>query len=598
MMDRIPIYQERQEQFEGQLKEAKKRHNILAAVRLAVFAAAILACWLLWSVGPAAIFTVIGLTIAAFLVLMKLSTRIQNQIAYYQALAKINEDEVSAAYGGYVGFEEGNYYLRGEHPYNSDLDVFGRGSIFQYINRTCTLPGRDQLAAWLQHPTMDIEAIKARQEAIKELTPKLEWRQDFQAAGLAQEETREDKDLVMEWVDEPSYFSTKWYFKVLMYLFPAIMFSLIALSMLEIVPSQITAAFFFLQLGIAFAFAKRISHYHNKVSSRHAILAKYSKLLELIEGEQFSAPLLKNLQSKLTTNGKPASQHFNQLTRIVSSFESRQNILAAVFTNGLFLWDLHNSVRLEKWKDLFKEDLVSWFDVPAQFDALNSLATMAYNRPSFNYPEPQQGDFYIEAVGMGHPLLYEATRIDNDLTIGGSGHFILTTGANMAGKSTFLRGIGVNLILAMAGAPICSEQFRFVPVQIYTSMRASDSLLEHESFFYAELMKLKSIIDALQDGQQMFVLLDEILKGTNSKDQQTGSKALLDQLINLKASGMIATHDLELGKLEDEYGGRIRNKCFEIAIEDDELVFDYKLKDGISQSLNATFLMKKMGITV
>ena len=598
MMDRIPIYQERQEQFEVKLKEAKKRHSILAAVRLGVFGVSILACWLFWGYGPAAVFTVIGLAIAAFLVMMKQGTKVQREIAYFKALAKINEDEVSAAYGGYVGFEEGNYYLRGEHPYNSDLDIFGRGSIFQYINRTCTLPGRDLLAGWLQFPTMEMDIILARQKAIQELAPKLEWRQDFQAAGLAQEETREDKELVMEWVDEPSYFSTKWYFKVLMYLFPAIMFLLIALNMLEMVPTQITVAFFFLQLAIAFAFAKRISHYHNKVSSRHAILAKYATLLGLIEQEKFEADWLKELQAKLTTNGKPASQHFKQLTRIVSSFESRQNILAAVFTNGLFLWDLHNSVRLEKWKDLFKEDLVAWFDVPAQFDALSSLATLAYNRPSFNYPTPEEGDFFVEAKGMGHPLLYEATRIDNDLTIAGSGHFILTTGANMAGKSTFLRGIGVNLILAMTGAPICAEQFRFVPVQIYTSMRASDSLLEHESFFYAELMKLKNIIDALQGGQQLFILLDEILKGTNSKDQQTGSRAFLEQLVSLKASGMIATHDLELGKLEQEYDGRIRNKCFEIAIEDDELVFDYKLKDGVSQSLNATFLMKKMGITV
>ncbi len=598
MTDNSHIYQERIDRFTEQLQQVKRQHSITSAARLIAFFATMLLAWYLYKVSPVAVLGVVAVGVALFIVLVKRAANFKAKMDYYEALVKINENEQSAGYGGYLSFEMGNNYLSADHPYSSDMDIFGQGSLFQYINRTITILGRNQLAKWLAEPEQDITVIKQKQDAVKELAPLLDWRQDFQAADLNSEETAKDKGLVLEWLAEPIYFANKWYFKVALIVMPLTMLSLIVLALLGIVSAQVAGTMFFVQLVFSLIFARRINDYHSKVSERHAVLKKYATLLALIEKQDFKAPLLQSMLAKLRNGNQAASQSFLRLTKIVDSFESRQNILGGVITNGLFLWDLQNAVRLEKWKESFKDSLADWFDVPATFDALCSLATLTYNRPTFNFPELQEGKFKMEAIDMGHPMLYEATRIDNDLTIAGPGHFILTTGANMAGKSTFLRAVGVNLVLAMAGAPVCAGTFRFAPTEIYTSMRASDSLLEHASFFYAELSKLKNIIDALHEGRSMFILLDEILKGTNSKDQHLGSKGFIEQLVNLGASGMVATHDLSLGEMANEYNGRIRNMCFEIAIEDDEMVFDYKFKEGISQSLNATFLMKKMGITV
>lgn len=598
MEERITTYEERKQHYTNKLKETQNQERINSAIRLTVFFSVLAAIAFFYQEGFGAVMAILLLGALGFVFLVRRGTKLNKEAAYYEAMAQINENEMNAVYGGYLEFEEGNSYLTGDHPYSSDLDIFGRGSIFQYINRTCTLLGRDLLAGWLSEPELNPEVILSRQEAVKELTPLLEWRQEYQSAGNAKDDSKDDKAKVMEWLAEPIFFANKWYLRAWLYISPAIMALLIVAGVFNLIDVSFVVAWFFLQLGTALAFNKRISQFHNKVSSRHQMLSKYSKLLGLIETQEFQSPMLAGLKQKVHIENESAAESFGKLTRIVDSFESRQNILGAIFTNGLFLWDLHNAVRLEQWKEKFKHSLEHWFNTPAQIDALNSLATLAYNRPTFNYPVPESGPFHLEAKDLGHPMLYEASRIDNDITFGTPGTFIMTTGANMAGKSTFLRAMGVNLLLGTTGAPVCAGEFRFVPTQIYTSMRASDSLLEHESFFYAELMKLKSIIDALQEGKHMFILLDEILKGTNSKDQQTGSRAFVKQLVGLKASGMIATHDLALGDLAETHPGLVHNMCFEIAIEDEEMVFDYKLKNGISQSLNATFLMKKMGITV
>lgn len=598
MIDRTEIYQERVTRYQEQLTSELQKQKITSISRLAAFLVTAALVWYAWDLGSTAVMAALAVGIGGFIFLVKRHNKLKKHIAYLEAMVKQNEDEMSAGYGGFISFEEGNMYMDHEHPYTNDLDIFGRGSLFQYINRTTTLPGRDLLAKWLAEPELDIDVIKTRQKAVQELDPKLDWRQDFQVAGDPSEENADDQAMVLEWINEPVFFVNKWYMRAILITLPLGMLALVILAVLGIIDANFVAAMFLLQLIVSLAFTKKIGQYHNKVRDRHQVLRKYAKLLALIEAEQYEAPLLKDLaQSANSTDTGKASEKFMKLTTIVDSFESRQNVFGAIFTNGLFLWDMQNAVRLEKWKEQFKDDLKNWFDVAAQFDAIISLATLAYNRPSFNYPEPESGTFHFDAHDLGHPMLYEATRIDNDIQMG-AGNFILTTGANMAGKSTFLRAVAVNLILAMTGAPVCAGSFKFVPVHIYTSMRASDSLLEHESFFYAELVKLKNIIDALDQHGQMFVLLDEILKGTNSKDQQTGSKALIEQLLRMNASGMVATHDLALGAMADTYPGKIRNMCFEIAIEDEEMVFDYKFKEGISQSLNATFLMKKMGITI
>ncbi|MEM6804719.1 MAG: hypothetical protein AAF696_25200, partial [Bacteroidota bacterium] len=272
------------------------------------------------------------------------------------------------------------------------------------------------------------------------------------------------------------------------------------------------------------------------------------------------------------------------------------NAFAGILLNGTVLWDIKYMIRLEKWREAHREELSLWFEVIGKWDALLSWARFSYNHPDFVLPEILEGDFKMEAEGLGHPLLDPKTRVDNDMTLAKPGEFLIITGANMAGKSTFLRTVGVNLILAMNGAVTCAQNLRCSPIEMLTSVRATDSLQDHESYFYAELKRLKILIDKLREGKPIFIIVDEMLRGTNSRDKQEGSRQFIKQLIELKGVGMIATHDLSLGSLQDEFPDFARNKRFEVDITDEQLSFDYKLRDGISQNLNATFLMKQMGI--
>jgi DNA mismatch repair ATPase MutS len=255
-------------------------------------------------------------------------------------------------------------------------------------------------------------------------------------------------------------------------------------------------------------------------------------------------------------------------------------------------------MRLEQWQQAYNDKLPRWFDALAEIEALASLSAFSYDNPGYVFPDISTDHFVIQAGDACHPLIPSIQRINNQISVTHRGHFNIITGANMAGKSTYLRTIGVNLILALAGAPVCAASFSCYPARIFTSLRTTDSLSTNKSYFYAELLRLKELIDRLNSGEELFILLDEILKGTNSTDKQAGSKALLTQLIGLGAAGFIATHDLELGNLINTFPEDVTNYCFEAEIIGEELHFDYKLKPGIAKNLNATFLMKKMGITI
>jgi DNA mismatch repair ATPase MutS len=272
-------------------------------------------------------------------------------------------------------------------------------------------------------------------------------------------------------------------------------------------------------------------------------------------------------------------------------------MIAWAFLNGIFLWDILQMLRLENWQKKNREKAGDWFDVIAETDALNSLANYYFNNDEYIFPEINDGEFSVKAVNLGHPLINKSQLVGNDVDIR-KGEFIIVTGANMAGKSTYLRTVGVNLVLAMAGAPVCAGSYIFRPIRLFTSIRTSDSLTDNESYFYAELKRLKRIIDEIKSGKEVFIILDEILKGTNSKDKHSGSEALLKQLIQYKATGIIATHDVALGILEKTFPENIKNLCFEVDITSDKLTFDYKLRPGVSRNMNATILMRQMGITV
>jgi DNA mismatch repair ATPase MutS len=334
---------------------------------------------------------------------------------------------------------------------------------------------------------------------------------------------------------------------------------------------------------------------HGKLGKKLDIFRKYGELFDGIEKENFKSELLTNLQDNLKNDSSTAREKVNRLSSIISAFDNRLNLLAGVILNGLFLWDIQCMLRLEKWKTHNKDKIQQWFNVLGEYDAFSSLANYACNNPEFVYPVPDS-EVILEFKQSGHPLIPYDTRIDNDIRLSGQGKFIIITGANMAGKSTFLRTVSINLLLGMMGAPVCAQSARFSPVDIFSSMRTSDSLQKNESYFYAELKRLNSLLEHLGKGNRLFIVLDEILKGTNSADKQKGSRAVLEKIIRLNGLGLIATHDLDLAELEKKYPDNLVNRCFEIEIEGDNIHFDYKLYEGITKRMNALLLLQQMGI--
>ena len=335
----------------------------------------------------------------------------------------------------------------------------------------------------------------------------------------------------------------------------------------------------------------KIGVFHEQISRKKDILEKFAKLLHYFQKEEFDSTVLKNL----SVQAREADVKVKKLAALVSYLNARLNLLTNIIVNSLLLYDLQCVYRLEKWKHENAGHLKLWLDVINETEVLGSFGTFAFNHPSYIFPRINS-ELSISATNLGHPMLSMNECVPNDIQIGKGQSVLIITGANMAGKSTFLRTSGVNLVLALTGAPVFAAEYACPIIQLRTGMRTADSLKDHQSYFYAELDRLKAIMDELRSDKPLFILLDEILKGTNSTDKQSGSIALLKQLLPHPCLAMIATHDIELGKLEVEYPDHIRNYCFEANIENDQLSFDYKIKPGVAKTMNATFLMRKMGI--
>jgi hypothetical protein len=589
-------YQSRFEKFNLEHEKANKKIRNISMLRIATFLLGIILIYLAAGYSALHVFIVVAVFLPAFIGSVVWHVKAHKQRDNLQRLKNINKDELEALDGNYSQFDSGEDFHDDDHHFAGDLDIFGKGSIFQYLNRTSTIIGKSRLAAWFLNPEKDIEVIKIRQKAVNDLNGKVDWRQNFQSVGLWMSESKEDKQGILDWLTKPTDYQ-KWIFTFLIYSMPFISTFVLVMLIMGYINFQLFTIYLMIPLGIAFSQVKKIQAKHELVSRKSELLHKYSKLIGLIESEKFSSPALLAHQTSLKAEHH-ASDSIRKLSKIVNALDARLNIFGWLFLNYFILWDILQTRRLEQWREANREDVPVWFDVLSEIDALNSLGCFAYNHPGFILPEPRGHAFELEAEDCGHPLINPETRVDNPVSFTSWDQFVIITGANMAGKSTYLRTVAVNFVLAMVGAPVCATKFIFSPASIFTSIRTKDNLLQNESYFFAELKRLKAIIDELEKGNRLFIILDEILKGTNSKDKQAGSKALLKQLIRYGSSGLIATHDLALGDLIKEYPDNIRNMRFEVEIENDELEFDYKLKDGISRNLNATFLMKKMGITI
>ncbi|GET29962.1 hypothetical protein [Prolixibacter sp. SD074] len=589
------IYQERQQKFEQELTVAHKWLRLLSFLRLIVFMGGLI---LLYQLRMASPWLIVGLAIvfiSSFLFLMKRYATLSEARQMQENYIEVNRNELKALGFDFSPFGPGNEYKQSGHPYSFDLDLFGEFSLFRMLNRTTTSIGSRRLAKWLEDMMLSPEKIKARQDAVKELTEKLPWRQTFSASAMLYHEDDAHIETIKNWKDIDVKFPGETFFRIAGIVVPIL--TLIAIGLLiagEITFGQYMITFF-VQWSLFGVRRKETSFFFDNFGKNSALLNKYRKLFDLVENETFAAGETQAIRQLLISPRK-ASSEINSLNKTVKLFEARLNMITLFLFNSIFMWDINCSLALLKWHRRNASLLPQWFEAAEQFDALNSLANFAYNRPAAVFPVPENDGRALNATSVGHPLIPETERVNNDFQIGGNGEFVIITGANMAGKSTFLRTVGVNMALAMAGAPVCAKAFRFTPMPLYSHMRTDDDLGRHESYFFAELKKLKVILEALKEKGRIFIILDEILRGTNSEDKLSGSIQYLEQLIVNGGMGIIATHDLKLTELHEKHPKTLRNQCFEVDLSDEGLTFDYKLYEGVTRTMNATFLMRQMGI--
>jgi hypothetical protein len=580
------------------LLEAKEEKLLikLSIARLFSFLCGIAVALFVFSESKPVGFMLIISVIILFLYLLKLYSEHSYRKEFFGNLAKINSDEGDAITGNYSHFEAGIQYTDTAHDFSYDIDLFGKSSVFQYLNRTVTGYGRDLLAGWLADPYILAPSLTPRQETINELARKVTWRHEFMASGMKTPLEKNHIAGLLNWMKESSSGRSNDITNILIWLLPvAATFSLL-LVIAGVLHYSVFGLFFLGNLFWITARLKKTNRIHSNLSRKYLFLSSMNELLKVFEKENFESVLLKEIKQNISSSKVSATVSVRRLSRLIQSFDSRMNIMVSFFLNGLFLWDFHCIRKLEKWKTEYRELFPQWLEMLGKVDAYISFGNFAYNNPDFSYPVVSDNEIVFSASSLGHPLILEGKRVCNDFLLDKTGKVCIITGANMAGKSTFLRTVAVNYILAMAGAPVCAAKMEFIPLKLFTSMRTTDSLSENESYFYAELKRIRNLKIRFENREPLFFILDEILKGTNSADKSLGSKLFLRRLVELKGTGLIATHDTSIGDMEKDFPQSVFNMCFEIEIEGESIRFEYKLQKGITQKMNAALLMRQMGI--
>ena len=588
-------YQELASQYQSDFDANKKKLRLLSIARFFSFIGIIPTYYYLHPESEILAFAASILLLASFLFLIKKFILTEKQMLFYQRLVEINQNEIGALSKNFSPFDPGNEFSDPHHAYSFDLDVYGNGSFFQFLNRTVTGTGKIRLSSLLNESQRTPGEIRKRQAAIQELAQELTWRQHFMAKGKETEDQKSQNQIDQSIRHLINLKSAKT-IKFLLPTLPALTLILIGLNLAGIIADSFYIIAIVAQWIIFLLYSKTISKFHKQFESQAKLLNRYSDMLLQIETKSFASSYLIELKEKLTSNKKSASQVTAELRKILNEFDYRQNLLVGIVFNSVFLWDIRCLAKLNDWQQKYSNDLPHWFEVIAEIDALTSMANCNFNHPEWAQPQVFESGFHFRTEDSGHPLIDESRCIRNSFQLTNNEQIVIITGANMAGKSTFLRTIGINLILASVGCKVCASSFEFSPIRIFTNMRTSDNLMNDESYFYAELLRLQTMLNHIREGENLFVIIDEMLKGTNSIDKLNGSKELIRQLVTLKTHGIVATHDLNLTELSQIYPDSIKNRCFEVQLNSEELIFDYKLTEGVTKTMNATFLMKKMGI--
>jgi len=592
MKNPIDTYSQNLAQQKLRYAQIKSKFNSISAARLVVgIAILIFGYYFFKTTSP--LFAALALaSIAGFIVLIKIHGRLSSRRKLNKALIEINENELSFLNGEKIPFPDGLQFVDPTHAYSYDLDFFGPRSLFHVLNRTTTYIGSKTLAKTLS-TLLPPSQILENQPAIEELANDVAWRQELQSLGMVTADRQQIYQDLQTWTKTTPQKQTK-FIHVISYVLPAILIGLMVYNYIfDAGLGNLCVLLFLTNLGILGNQLKMIKQELTGSTKIDETLQNYSLMLQKIETKEFTSEKLKNLKSQLVYPSGSASIQIEKLSKLFGQLENILNPVGTVLFNGFLLFHLHTLRGFRNWKFNFAEKTMNWIDLIGEMEALNSLANFAYNNPAFTFPELND-KHEIVFEKLGHPLLNAQKRVTSDIEFTKQ-KFIILTGSNMSGKSTFLRSLGVNMVLAGTGAPVCAQRASIHPIPVYVSMRVSDSLNDSESFFFAEVKRLKEVMDAAEK-ETCFVLLDEILRGTNSDDKRTGTVEVVKKIIAKNAIGAVATHDLKVCDTTAEYPDQLMNKCFEVEIVDNELYFDYQLRDGVCKNKSATFLMKKMGV--
>ncbi len=599
MMDEVKapeaVYRNERDLQTAYLQQLQKKQNRLGWVRLGIIIMAAIAAYQLFAVSLVAGLLAIVAGLAAFLVVVSIDVDNNRKIENTKRLIQVNEDELNVLQNKYQHLYNGDHFTPDVHDYANDLDVFGNASLYQYINRCQSEPGRSRLAQNFLHPLPTVNVLE-RQEAVKELAPLYQWRQQWQALSVQTPVTTKTQKDAEQWLQQPEQHFTGAAWRIFVPIYSVIAVASAVAAIVGWIPSSLFSLLFLIFLVVSSSLSKRALQAYTYLNGIVKEVDTLQQLMQWVEEKTFKTPLLNGLQQSVKTDDKKAYVQIKGLKALLNRFDLRLNVLVFIFLNSFLLWDVRQMMALNQWRRQNREKLPLWFELIAEIEVLHSLATLHFNQPQWHFPTFTEVHFTLSSQEIGHPLIPAKQRVTSDFEVRGTAKVALITGSNMAGKSTFLRSLGVNMVLAQMGAPVCAQSLLLSPVRLMSSMRIADNLAENTSTFYAELKKLKTIIESVSHHEPVFVLLDEILRGTNSLDRHIGSKALIKQLIREKAVAVIATHDVEIARLEKDYPQAIENYHFDVQVEGEELYFDYKLKQGVCTSLNASILMKKIGI--
>ncbi len=584
--------------LEIEIKALKKLINQFSFSRLILFGIDILVVYLLFNQGFIPLITIVILSSVGFMFLVMKQVNHQNNLKFLSTKKLLVENEIHIKENKINLYNDGECFCNPQHPYTDDLDIFGAHSLFQYINRSATNESQLVLANFLKTTSTKIQ-IEERQIAIDELANKFDETLNFRTRLFDTDkfEIITIKTFFNDFLPNKLNFLNDKFINTLVLLTPILSVGVLVLALILNGLLWNIFGLILLLSGVCYMFYKqKIDQIHENIGKNVNGLAHYAENIQWIENEEWKSDLLFKLTSSIKKD-KLISLEIFSLSKILNSLNSRLNPIVGLFLNLFFQWDLRTLKRLSKWEAKNKTEIINAFEVLVNFEALISLATFSLNHNNWVYPKIHN-QYHFKSEAIGHPLINENLRVNNDFGLAKNITVDVITGSNMAGKSTFLRTVGINMVLAYAGAKVCAKNMETSIFSIISYMCIKDSLANQTSTFKAEIDRLKMILDFTQSHQNSFVLIDEMLRGTNSKDKYLGSMVFIKKLISQNTPGFIATHDLQIAELEKEFPTQLRNFHFDITIQNQEMFFDYKIKNGECKTFNASILLKAIGIEI